>query len=309
MRAVLVVNPAATTTSDAVRDVIAAALSSSLDLEVIHTTSRNDAVDIARQAAFNNVEILLALGGDGTVNELANGLMSEGPQLSGPILGAIPGGNANVFTRNMGFPADPVEATARILDSIEQQRFQSVGVGKLSTDTFSRFFLFNAGIGLDAAVLARMESRRSRGKSASDASYAALAIDELFRRTDRRHPALTITANDGEEHPDAHLALIVNIAPWSYLGSRPLNPTPHAGLDTALDVYAPTSLNGLGVARMARSLLRSGSEPHDVITLHNQPRIGFVTTRPLWIQADGEALGEATSMTVEHIPHALRVMN
>lgn len=308
MRAVLVVNPAATTTSDAMRDVIAAALSSSLDLEVVHTTSRNDAVDIARQAATDSVDILLALGGDGTVNELANGLMSNGPCLDGPVLGAIPGGNANVFTRNMGFPADPVEATARILDSIEQERFQTVGVGKVTTPELERHFLFNAGIGLDAAVLARMEKRRTQGKSASDASYAALALNELFLKTDRRHPSLTITGSQGQELHEAHLALIVNIAPWSYLGARPLNPTPQANLNTALDVYAPTRLSGIGVARLARSILRSVAEPRDVITLHDQPRVQFSTARPLWVQVDGEALGETTSMVVTHIPDALKVM-
>lgn len=310
MRALLVVNTFATTTSESVRDVISAALSNALDLTVVTTTGRDDATLIAKEAATQGFELVIGLGGDGTLNELANGLLSNGPNPTGPILAAVPGGNANVFARNMGLPNDAVEATARLLNSIEQKKIETIGVGKLESDSLTRWFLFNAGFGLDAAVLAQMETRRTKGKNASDATYAALAIRELFTRTDRKNPALTVTDSAGNIHRDAYFALVVNLAPWTYLGERPLNPTPAAGLLTSLDVYAPTSLTLRSIAKMARQIV-AGQTPSgsaDIVALHDQPQLRFKSARPLWVQVDGDAITQAQDFTASHVPEALRIL-
>lgn len=310
MRALLVVNTFATTTSESVRDVISAALSNTLDLTVVTTTSRDDATLIAQNAKAQGYELVIGLGGDGTINELANGLLADGPNLTGPVLAAVPGGNANVFARNMGLPNDAVEATARLLTSIENKNIKTIGVGKLEIDSLTRWFLFNAGFGLDAAVLSQMETRRAQGKNASDATYAALALRELFTRTDRKNPALSVTDSAGNIHRDAFFALVVNIAPWTYLGDRPLNPTPGAGLNTSLDVYAPTSLSLRSIAKMARQIV-AGSTPvksSEVVTLHDQPQLQFKSELPLWVQVDGDAVAQAQFFTASHVPNALRIL-
>jgi diacylglycerol kinase family enzyme len=277
---------------------------------VANTSARNDATEIARGAIQQGIEIVIGLGGDGTINEIANGLLADGPNLQGPILAAIPGGNGNVFVRNMGLSENPLEATAQILSCIDAKKFKSIGVGKIATNNISRWFLFNAGIGLDAAVIAEMETRRANGKIVSDTGYAVLALRELFAKTDRRHPALSLASDSGDVHRDAYFALIVNLAPWAYLGSRPLNPLPLAGHDTALDVYAPTSLSIPAVFKLGRRALIGKSAPSDsnVISLIDQSQVHVQAERALWIQVDGDVIAQSTELTATHVPNALRTV-
>ncbi|MDP4589424.1 MAG: hypothetical protein NWS06_03460 [Candidatus Nanopelagicales bacterium] len=310
MRTLLVVNTFATTTDDAIRERVSNALSAALDLTVVHTESRNDATRIAKTAQTQGYELVIGLGGDGTLNELANGLLATGPNPQGPILAAIPGGNANVFARNMGFTNDPIAATNQLLAAVENISFKTIGVGKVSTANLTRWFLFNSGMGLDAAVLASMETRRESGKLASDASYAALAIRELFARTDRKKPALSLVSETGEVYLDAHFALIINLAPWAYLGKNALNPMPGATHESALDVYAPTTLSVPAIFRLVRRAMNGDSALGDrrVIALQDQKCIHLKADRPLWIQVDGDVIAQANELSAEHVPNALRVL-
>ena len=310
MRALLVANTFATTTDDAIQGQVVNQLSKSLDITVINTSARNDAIDIAQTAQQEGFELVIALGGDGTVNEIANGLLLGGPNPDGPLLAAIPGGNGNVFARNMGLSENPLEATAQIQNAIVAKNYKNIGVGKIATNNISRWFLFNAGIGLDAAVIAEMETRRASGKVVSDVAYAALALRELFARTDRSHGSLSLVSDSGEVYRDAHFALIVNLAPWAYLGSKPLNPLPLASHDTALDVYAPTSLSVPAVVRLARRAIagKSAEKESNVIALTDQKQVHIQSDRSLWIQVDGDVLTQSTELTATHVPNALRVL-
>jgi diacylglycerol kinase family enzyme len=281
-----------------------------LDLTVVNTSARNDAIDIAKTAQQQGFELVIGLGGDGTVNEIANGLLLDGPSPDGPLLAAIPGGNGNVFARNMGLSENPLVATTQILNALEAKQFKSIGVGKIATNNISRWFLFNAGIGLDAAVLAEMESRRADGKLVSDASYAALALKELFAKTDRKHASLSLVSSSGEVFRDAHFALIVNLAPWAYLGSKPLNPLPLASHETALDVYAPTSLSMRAILALVRRAVagKSAENEKHAIALINQSRVHIQAEQPMWIQVDGDVVTQSTELTATHVPNALRVL-
>lgn len=310
MRALLVANTFATTTDDTIQAQVVKELTKHLELTVVNTSARNDAIDIARTAQQQGFELVIGLGGDGTVNEIANGLLLDGPNPDGPLLAAIPGGNGNVFARNMGLSENPLNATAQILGALEAKQFKSIGVGKIATNNISRWFLFNAGIGLDAAVLAEMESRRAEGKLVSDASYAALALKELFAKTDRKHASLSLVASNGEIFRDAHFALIVNLAPWAYLGSKPLNPLPLASHDTALDVYAPTSLSMRAILRLVRRAMagKSAESEKYAIALIDQSRVHIQAERPMWIQVDGDVVTQSTELTATHVPNALRVL-
>ena len=310
MRALLVANTFATTTDDTIQAQVVNELTKHLDLTVVNTSARNDAIDIARTAQQQGFELVIGLGGDGTVNEIANGLLLDGPNPDGPLLAAIPGGNGNVFARNMGLSENPLDATAQILTALDAKHFKSIGVGKIATNNISRWFLFNAGIGLDAAVLAEMESRRAEGKLVSDASYAALALKELFAKTDRKHASLSLVASNGEVFRDAHFALIVNLAPWAYLGSKPLNPLPLASHDTALDIYAPTSLSMRAILRLVRRAMagKSAESEKYAIALIDQSRVHIQAERPMWIQVDGDVVTQSTELTATHVPNALRVL-
>src|SRR3954451_21074248 len=118
MRALLVANPAATTTTRKVRDVLVRALSSELKVDVAETTHRGHGRELAAQAAAEGIDVVVTLGGDGTVNEAVNGLLAGGPGPQGPTLAVVPGGSTNVFSRALGRSRDPVEATGEILDSL-----------------------------------------------------------------------------------------------------------------------------------------------------------------------------------------------
>jgi diacylglycerol kinase family enzyme len=310
MRALLVANTFATTTDGTIQSQVVSELSKYLDITVANTSARNDAIEFAKGAQQQGFDIVIGLGGDGTINEIANGLLANGPNPQGPMLVAIPGGNGNVFARNMGLSENPLEATSQILSSLAANHIKNIGVGKIATNNISRWFLFNAGIGLDAAVIAEMEARRANGKMVSDFAYAALALKELFAKTDRKHAALSLVSLSGVVHRDAYFALIVNLAPWAYLGSKPLNPLPSATHDTALDVYAPTSLSIPAVLKLSRRALAGKSAENDknVIALIDQNQVHIQAERPLWIQVDGDVIAQSTELTASHIPNALRTL-
>src|SRR3712207_7391257 len=128
MRALLVVTPAATTTNRRVRDVLARALASELKLDVAETSHRGHARELAAQAAAEGIDVVVTLGGDGTVNEAVNGLLTSGPGPHVPTLAVVPGGSTNVFSRALGRSRDPVEATGEILDSLRAGRTRRVSL-------------------------------------------------------------------------------------------------------------------------------------------------------------------------------------
>lgn len=186
MRALLVANPAATTTSPQVRDVIAAALSSRCQLEVAATQGRGDGVALGTQAAEDQLDLVVVLGGDGTVNEVVNGLMHGQAEGAGeaervgmltqrPALAIVPGGHTNVLARSLGLPRDPVAATSRLLNSLARGSRRRIGLGRAD----ERWFTFCAGLGVDAAVVARIERAREEGHRVHTRRYVAAAATEF----------------------------------------------------------------------------------------------------------------------------------
>src|SRR4051795_779473 len=132
MRALVVVNPAATSTTVKMRDVLVGALASELKVDVVETSHRGHGRDLGAQAAADGLDLVVTLGGDGTVNEVVNGLLAKGPGPHLPTLAVVPGGSTNVFSRALGRSRDPVDATAEILDSLRAGRTRLVSLGTVS---------------------------------------------------------------------------------------------------------------------------------------------------------------------------------
>jgi diacylglycerol kinase family enzyme len=329
VRALLIVNPHATSTTQVRKDVIAHALASKLDLEVVQTRYRGHAARVAEAAAQDGYGLVLTLGGDGTVNEAVNGLLRAHPPASapagvpvpvasaggpqpasappgGPLLAALPGGNANVFTRALGLPPDPVDATGWILASLSGGRTRTVGLG-LADD---RYFCFNAGLGLDAEVVRIVEGLRARGRPASAALYVWAAVRQFSSVTNRREPALTLERDGAPAVDELFLGLVSNTCPWTYLGDRPVRASPEAGFDTGLDLLALRSLSTFGTLNAIRQMLGLGGGPtgRHVVTLHDQDTLMFRATRPVAVQLDGEYVGEREHVMLRSIPNALRVV-
>ena len=309
MRALLIVNPHATSTTPLRRDVIASALSSAVELEVVQTRYRGHATSLAATARNDGFGLVLTLGGDGTVNEAVNGILGDtrgGTAASVPALAALPGGNANVFTRAAGLPADPVDATGQVLQALAEGRYRRIGLG-LAGD---RYFTFHAGLGLDAEVVRAVDGHRARGRTATPVLYLRMILRQFYRVTDRRHPALTLE-RDG--HPPAgplFLGIVSNTAPWTYLGRRPVYTSRQAAFDRGLDLFALRSLGTVSTLRTASRLLSADGEPRgrSVLALHDQAELTLRSARPVAFQLDGEYVGERESVRFLSVPDALRIV-
>lgn len=312
MRALLIVNPRATSTTAVRRDVIARALASSLDLEVVQTRYRGHACHVAADAAKQGYAVVATLGGDGTVNEAVNGLLRDRAGLDAPMLAALPGGNANVFTRGLGLAADPVDATGEVLAALTRGSSRPIGLG-LAADgqAGGRYFCINAGLGIDAEVVRLVEGLRARGKTATSSLYLRTTARHFWFVSDRKDPAITVERGGQPPEPGLFCAFVSNTSPWTYLGDRPVNPSPQASFETGLDVFGLRRLGTLRVLNAVRLMLAGpGHAPRGkhVISLHDETEFTFRASRPVAFQLDGEYVGERESVTFRAIPNALRVI-
>lgn len=310
MRSLLVVNSFATTTTPEVQAVITSALSNHLDLTVINTEDKSHGIEIGKNAVKEGFELVIALGGDGTINELANGMLAKTESAEIPLLAGLPGGNANVFIRNLGYSNDPVIATAQLIEKITQKSSRKIGLGKIDFAGNSRWFLFNAGLGLDARVLSRMDDKRNQGKLASDFSYALITLKELFTEVRNGKAQLTITDQDGNTYSETQFALMINFSPWTYIGKFAVSPTKKVMDTTSLDLFAPYELSVSRTAQLVRDLvLRSNlTNNENVLVLEKQKTLKISASVPTWIQTDGEALALVTAVSVKHFADCLTVI-
>ncbi|CAB4956574.1 unannotated protein [freshwater metagenome] len=313
MRALLIVNPRATTTGARTREVIVRALSSTarIELAVADTTRRAHATDLARQARLDGVEVVLALGGDGTVNEVVNGLLADGPGPDVPILGTLPGGSANVVARSLGLPADPVEATGVLIEALEEERTRTIGLGLALYDDRQRWFACNAGLGVDAEIVEEMERQRAEGHEATPIRYFNTALRQILLRTERHEPALTVRRAGVQDIEGIFLTIIANSSPWTFLGPLPVDPCPHASFDTGLDLFAPRSLAVLHTLGNVSRMLQRRRMRYPfagLLTLHDQSEFTVVASRPTPLQIDGDAAGQVSVVTFQSVPRALRVL-
>jgi diacylglycerol kinase family enzyme len=342
VRALLIVNPHATSTTRGRRDVIVRALASAVDLEVVQTRYRGDATRLAATAASDKFGLVMTLGGDGTVNEAVNGLLggttwADAPRSADPArvsepgssqapddgdetefieppdaadlpaLAALPGGNANVFTRSLHLPTDPVDAAGRLIEDLAAGRERCIGLGTAN----GRYFTFNAGLGFDAEVVRAVEGRRAAGLTLTPTLYTRTALRQYYQVTDRRRPAITITEPAGLVASPVYLCLVSNSAPWTYLGSRPVNTNPKASFETGLDLLAFRHLGTIGTIRTLRQMLADRTDPprgRSVVAGHDLPEIRLSADRPLAFQLDGEYMGEVEEVRLRSVPDALRVI-
>ncbi|UVS81714.1 diacylglycerol kinase family protein [Actinokineospora sp. UTMC 2448] len=303
MRAVLVVNPQATATSPAGRDVLAHALASQVKLDVVETDYRGHALIAAAQARTDGVDLVVAHGGDGTVNEVVNGLLQDGP--GGPMLGVVPGGSANVFARALGLPRDPVEATHRLLTALEEGRGRDVGLGRVETEAGGRWFTFNAGMGWDADVVADVD--RKRGKRTGPGLYARTALARYLKG---EHHRLTVEFPGDEPIEDLRLVFVSNTDPWTYLGPRPVRLNPAATFDDGLGVFALRRLGMGTVLRHAtQALSASGVRSGRHLVRRDDVDTLLVSAQePVKLQCDGDLIGEFSTVRFRGVEKAVTVV-
>lgn len=302
MKLLLVVNTTASAVTPRTRVVIQKALAADHDVAVAETTRRGNATRLAQSAAAEGVDVVVVLGGDGTLNEAANGL--AGTRCA---LGVLPGGSTNVFARTIGMPNDPVEATGDLLAGLAAGRFRRVGLGSVN----GRYFLFHVGLGFDAAVVRRVERAGALKRYAGHALFVWAAFATWFRHYDRSRPRFAVHLPDGTVVDDGYFGLVCNTNPYTYLGARPLNVAPDAGFDRGLVAVTFRTLALPTMLALAGSALGSGAY------LRRHPLVDYRTDLaalrvsghgPFPYQVDGDYLGEATELAFRHEPDALTLV-
>jgi diacylglycerol kinase family enzyme len=308
----LVVNPKATATTERQRDILTRALGSDLKVDLAETQRRGHAIEYAAQAAESGLDLVVVLGGDGTINEVINGLLGSGPFTptpdgadEGPALAIVPGGSTNVFSRSLGIARDPVVATSELLEALRAGRSRRIGLGRVD----DRWFSFTAGMGLDADAVRRVERARAKGRRPTPTRYSRSTLRALLAM-DRRHPTLTLERPGEAPEPGLFLGIAANTAPWTYFRSKPIVLTPDASFEGGLDLIA---MRRMGLARTlwAASGMLTETGLRDTRSSRIYPNLSefrLVAAEPMHVQVDGDYLGERESATFRAIPNALRVI-
>lgn len=312
MRAVLIVNPNATSTTAAGRDLLAHALKSRLDLTVVHTDYPGHAAEISQAAARDGIDMVIAHGGDGTVHGVVNGLLGapgSPPPAHVPAVAVVPGGSANVFARSLGLAADPIAATNQLIELINQpagSAWRRIGL----IDCGERWSVLNAGMGLDGEVVAAVEAQREKGHAVTPLRYIRAAVPTVLAAT-RRPPTLTLQLGDDQPIDGVHFVFVSNCAPWTYADERCVWTNPDTTFEAGMGVFATTSLRVLPTLRLVRQMLSKRPKlsakqlirDDDVAVL----RVDAGDT-PIATQIDGEYLGLRATMTFRAVPDALDVV-
>jgi diacylglycerol kinase family enzyme len=302
-RMLVIVNPYATTVSDRLKNLVVYALRGSYQVDAVDTEARDHATELCRQAAREGYDVVVAFGGDGTVNEAANGLAGSDTALS-----CLPGGRTNVYCRMLGIPTDVVDATEHLLGIADDWHPRRVDLGHAG----ERHFLFSAGVGLDASVVERVDAHPRLKAHAGEWYYAWTGVKVFNRRYLVRPPRMQVELNG--EQVQAVTTIVQNAAPYTYFGRRPV----HMGEGAALD---SGDLSGVILRRASlidiptvtwRALAR-----HAHLAKHRRVRpfsgvsnllVRTADGRPLPLQVDGDYIGETEEVAFSVTPRGLLVV-
>ncbi len=262
------------------------ALAADHEVRTAETNRRGHATRLARAAATEGVDVVVVLGGDGTLNEAANGLAGTPTALA-----PLPGGSTNVFSRSVGLPDDPVEATGVLLEALTRKDIERVGLGSVN----GRYFLFHVGMGFDAAVVKQVERRGTMKRWASHPLFAYSAVTTWMRHYDRSRPRLAVHHADGSVVDDGYFCIVLNTNPYTYVGTRPFNAAPDATLDRGLVSLTFRTLRPAPFLGLVASALLSGEHlRHSRHTEYRTDLAELTVTGhgPFPYQVDGDYLGE-----------------
>lgn len=307
MKIQLIVNSSASSVTARARVVIQRALAADHDLTVSETSRRGHAARLAQGAVADGVDVVAVLGGDGTLNEAANGLAG-----TRTALGVLPGGSTNVFARTIGMINDPIEATQQLLAALTAGSIRPVSLGSVN----GRYFLFHVGLGFDAAVVAAVERRSIFKRYLGAVVFVAAAVSTWVRRYDRSTPWFAVRAA-GIEIDDAFFAIGLKTNPYTFLGNRPMDIAPGTGFETGLSLVTFQRLDLATLVSLASAALRSGGTDRGrdpfagrrhVRLDRDLERIEITAYRPLPYQVDGDHLGHAERFELRCESEALRLV-
>lgn len=309
-RMLLIVNPYATTVSDRLKNLVVYALQGRFDVEAVSTQAQNHATEIGREARDGGYDVVVAFGGDGTLNEVANGL--AGTELPVAVL---PGGSTNVVCRTLGIPNDVVDATEHLLSLADDWQPRKIDLGMVD----DRYFVFSCGVGLDATVVQRVDANPKLKASAGPYYYSWAGISGFYRRY-LVNPIRVRTMVDGREPVEGVTAIVQNSDPFTYFASRPIRVCEGIAIDDgtlsigvlkrATQRDMPTLITRLfSESRPAahhKQVAHFDDVTHAVVETVSTEKDG--TVRPFPLQVDGDYIGERDRVELRAAPGALTIV-
>lgn len=299
---VVIANPVASQfTGGSHRDVMAI-LTRTGTVEAVWPSSATEATSAAASAAAEGTDVVVAMGGDGMVHHVSQGLIG-----TSATLGIIPAGTTNVVARLLGIPSRPVKA-ARLIT--HQSPPRSIGVARMtltrgSTET-THHAIFACGLGLDAEVVITADSDPYRKYRFGSIHYARTAIGVGLGRFPGRRPHLTVT--HGTRSASATTVLVQFRSVYTYFGKIPLR----------LGKLPPDPMTVLTLGRLRRHrvpqitadavLGRDLSRVAEMDVWTEVTAIDVAADPPVAAQADGESLGMVDAARVDWLPDSLDVI-
>jgi diacylglycerol kinase family enzyme len=301
----VIVNPYASTVSDRLKNLVVYALEGRYSVEAVDTEARLHATELCREAADEGYDVVVAFGGDGTVNEAANGLAGKETPLT-----ALPGGSTNVFCRTLGIPNDVVDATEHLLAMADRFRPIRVDLARAG----DRHFAFSAGVGLDAAVVQRVDAHPYRKARFGEWYFTWTALGTFNRRFLVNPPRVRVRA--GERTAEGVTVVVQNSNPYSYFGRRPLliceGSDPINGRLSAAVLKRATPLEmPTLIPRILSGRAGSVARHRQIESLPDLPglRVESVDGRAFPLQLDGDYIGEFDEVEFGVRPAGLAVVS
>jgi diacylglycerol kinase family enzyme len=297
-RMLLIVNPKATTVSNRLKNLIVYALGARYDVDAVETEAQSHAIDITREAARGGWELVVAFGGDGTVNEAANGLAGSDVPLS-----ILPGGCTNVVCRVLGVPTDVVDATEHLLGLADRLDARRIDLGLVN----GRYFVSSSGVGLDADTARWVDEHAPLKSRAGPLFFSYAALMSFYGKYMGKPARMMVEANG--ERIEGVTAVVQNSDPFTYFNSRPVHLCRGAELDDgSLSMTVLRQARQRDLPGFAWTLLTSRGSVGDhsqvrtfeqldqakVVSLEDGP-----AARPFPLQVDGDYIGEASEASFE----------
>jgi diacylglycerol kinase family enzyme len=303
-RMLIIVNPYASTVSNRLRHLVVYALQGRYEVDAVDTEAKGHAVELCREAAQEGYDVVVAFGGDGTVNEAANGLLGSATPLS-----CLPGGSANVFGKMLGIPGDLVEATEHLLGLADDWRPRPVDVGIVD----GRAFTFASGLGIDAHVVQRVDAKPRLKARFGPWYFTSAAFVTLLRDYLVRPPRLIVEV--GGKELEGVTAVLQNGSPFTYFADRPIEIAEGPELDSgALSACVLARVTPLAMPLISWRALSPRSKVVDHrqitgLTGVTEMRVRSADARPLPLQVDGDFVGEVLEASYSIRPKALSVVS
>ena len=302
-RMLVIVNPYATTVSDRLKNLVVYALQGRYEVDAIDTEGRDHATVLTREAAQEGYDVVVAFGGDGTVNEAANGLAHSPTPLA-----CLPGGATNVFCKMLGVPADIVDATEHLLRVADDWHPRRIDLAHVN----GRAFTFSAGIGLDASVVRRVDAHPQL-KTHLKQWYFTWAAVTTFTKDYIVHPP-RLEVHVGDEVVRGVTVIVQNGDPYTYFGTRPIHLAEGLALDDAqyggvmLERAAPVDIPTVSARLLSDRLRLADHKRISAFTTSDEVRIVSADGRAVALQVDGDYIGDTVEAVFGVWPGALTVV-